>query len=236
MQELKINDLVTLKLENNKTYIYIKGKQFRQCMYLLINSKIDQLEDLLTIDFIDDMANNLDHSLEETHYGIPPEVEFWGHCSNIQIWYENNYDTRLIHSNLAFPLLRELSDAGDLIVKRVFKEEIAKRLECGNFQVITFLIEEGYINYLNREDFLFCMLNDSDAEIIYEIEKELGIVFNIIFDVDIGSGNIIAIIDKDVLSIGFELDKISLKVEKLFEYLAKLNSIKNSYNLSTKKK
>ena len=35
---------------------------------------------------------------------ITPKQEFWAHCSNLQTWNENYYDTRLIHTNLAFPL------------------------------------------------------------------------------------------------------------------------------------
>jgi hypothetical protein len=49
----------------------------------------------------------------ETSTNIPPEIRFWAHCSNLETWGENNYDTRLIHSNLAFPLLKKLTEAGD---------------------------------------------------------------------------------------------------------------------------
>ncbi len=148
MQEFKVNDFLTLKLESNKTIIYVKGKQFQQCMYLLINKKLDELEDLMILDSVDDMVYNLDHSLEKNHDKIPPEVEFWGHCSNLQVWYESDYDTRKIHSNLAFPLLKELSDAGDVIAKRVFKEEIVKRIESGNINTIQYLLAEYYLNFL----------------------------------------------------------------------------------------
>ncbi len=225
MQEFRVNDFLTLKLENNKTYIYIKGEQFRQCMYLLANKKVDELEDLLTLDSVDDMVDDMDHSLAENSDEIPPETEFWGHCSNLQVWYENDYDTRMIHSNLAFPLLKELSDAGEVIAKKVFREEIAKRIESGNFQVITFLIEEGYINYLNREDFLFCILNHSDADIIYKLEEELDIVFNVSLSINDSLSNSISIENKNVVDINFEFNKISQKVENIFECLAKLKNL-----------
>ena len=51
---------------------------------------------------------------------ITPEQEFWGHRSNIQAWVECEYDTRLLHSNLSFPLLKALSDAGDPKAKAIF--------------------------------------------------------------------------------------------------------------------
>ncbi len=225
MKEFKVNDLLTLKLENNKTIIYVEGKKFRQCMYLLVNKKVDELEDLLTLDSVDEMVDYLDHSLEENYDEISPEVEFWGHCSNFQVWYENDYDTRMIHSNLAFPMLKELSDTGDLIAKRVFKEEIAKRIESGNYQVITFLIEEGYINYFNREDFLFCILNHSDAEVIYELEKELDIILNVTLNRDDYLANSILIENKNVGGIGFKLNKIMHKIENVIRYLLKLKNL-----------
>lgn len=67
---------------------------------------------------------------------ITPEEEFWGHCSNLQAWVENNYDTRLLHSNIAFPLLKKLTEAGDPNTNKVFKEEIARRFESGFMPVI----------------------------------------------------------------------------------------------------
>jgi len=91
------------------------------------------------------------------HYGrideIPPEVEFWGHCSNLQVWAENDYDTRLIHSNLAFPLLLKLSNAGDPVARKVFKEEIVKRFLSGHPSVMRFLFEEDYLNFLSDDEY-----------------------------------------------------------------------------------
>ncbi len=52
---------------------------------------------------------------------ILPIKEFWGHCSNLQAWAEYGYDTRLLHPNLAFPLLEKLATVGDPIAKKVFK-------------------------------------------------------------------------------------------------------------------
>jgi len=57
-----------------------------------------------------------------------------------------------LHRNLAFPLLKELVNAVDPIAKKIFKEEIAKRIESGNLTVITYLLIEGYLRYLNKEE------------------------------------------------------------------------------------
>ncbi len=44
--EYKINEFLSVKLENNKTYIYVQGKKFLQCKYLLLNIKPEILYDI----------------------------------------------------------------------------------------------------------------------------------------------------------------------------------------------
>ncbi|MFW9973558.1 MAG: hypothetical protein ACFFDF_25485, partial [Candidatus Odinarchaeota archaeon] len=90
--------------------------------------------------------------LHENH-DITPEQEFWGHCSNIQAWVEHGYDTRILMSNISFPLLRELVKAGDPEARKVFKEEIALRLESGYPSVVQYLLNQGYLNYFNASEF-----------------------------------------------------------------------------------
>ncbi len=106
---------------------------------------------------------------------IDPETEFWAHCSNLQAWHENEYDTRLLHSNLAFPLLKKLTEVGDPLARKMFKEEIALRLESGHPSVVIFLIAEKYIDFLDRKDFLLSILDEKDALNILKIEKSLKI-------------------------------------------------------------
>lgn len=132
--EFKVNDFITLKLErvdgNVETVIYVAGKRFRQCKFLLLEIPVNEIQSFDDIVSIDEAAEKLDHSQERGDFyerKIPAEIEFWGHCSNMQVWYEHDYDTRLLHSNLAFPLLKKLTNVGDHLARRVFKEEIAKR-------------------------------------------------------------------------------------------------------------
>ena len=63
----------------------------------------------------------------------------------MQVWYENNYDTRLLHSNFSFPLLKKLSEVGDLLAKKVFKYEIAQRFMNGSFTTRFYLYFQGYL-------------------------------------------------------------------------------------------
>jgi len=153
-EEFKVNDFITLKLEKGKTIIYINDKKFLHCKYLLIDIPINKIKDFDDINSIDEVSDKLDHSLEEGRFyqNVPIEMEFWGHCSNLQTWVENQYDTRLLHSNLAFPLLKKLTDVGDPMARRVFKDEIALRMVSGYKGVITYLIQENYLEYLNEEE------------------------------------------------------------------------------------
>lgn len=160
MNEFNINEYITLRLENEETVIYINDKRFLVCKYLLINIPIDQKEYFAEMQSIDEVSDTLGKSLEPTldlngvphrRNELPPEVEFWGHCSNLQAWYENNYDTRLLHSNLAFPLLRKLTEVGDPIAKAIFQEEICQRFESFYPSTIKYLLTGGFINFLTEE-------------------------------------------------------------------------------------
>jgi len=150
--EFKINDFLSLKLEKGKTNIYVKHKLFQQCKFLMLTIPIGLLESSDEISSIDEAESVLDHSLEGGIYEISPEVEYWGHCSNMQVWYENNYDTRLLHRNLAFPLLKSLTDVGDPLARKMFKEEIARRYSSNHETVKLFLTVEGYLGYLDKEE------------------------------------------------------------------------------------
>ncbi|MHA1275300.1 MAG: hypothetical protein ACTSVV_03280 [Promethearchaeota archaeon] len=182
--EFKINEFLTLKLENNETNIYVLGKLFRSCTFLLLNIPIEKVSTFDMIDSIDEAADKLDHSMESLSDTkriklIPPEVEFWGHCSNLQVWYEHNYDTCLLRSNLAFPLLKALADAGDPLAKRVFKEEITKRFDSGYPPIVNYLIEERYHQYLTRKELLYSLLIPEEAKIIEELDDFLNIIVDI---------------------------------------------------------
>jgi len=186
MKEFKVNEYITLKLEDGETNIYVKGKLFDQCKYVLLRNTSSGLENTLeSVESVDELAEQMDHSLEERldhsleedkieSINIPLETIFWVHCSNLQVWAENDYDTRLIHSNLAFPLLKRLSKLGDPIAKSIFRKEIIKRLESGYENTIEFLIQDNYHKYLTKEQYAYSIL-DEDAEILLEIEAILGI-------------------------------------------------------------
>ncbi|MEX2757571.1 MAG: leucine-rich repeat domain-containing protein, partial [Candidatus Sigynarchaeota archaeon] len=72
---------------------------------------------------------------------LSPAEEVLAHASNLQAWVENDYDTRLLHANIAFPLLKELARAGDEKATRVLDAEIETRLRSGNQVTRQFILE-----------------------------------------------------------------------------------------------
>ena len=82
MKEFKINEYITLKLEEEiideeedlketRTNIYINGERFRQCSFLLIEIPIEEISSLKEISSIDEAEEKLDTSMEEgSHLGF----------------------------------------------------------------------------------------------------------------------------------------------------------------------
>ena len=153
-KEFRINNYITLKLEGVRTNIYIKGEIFRYCKGLFILNP--ETKSTLEITSIDEIADRFDGVWEEEDFeleDIPlsPKEMFLGHCSNLQAWVEHDYDTRILRSNLAFPLLKKLSDEGVPRAHIKLQEQILKRFQCGYFSVVIYLIEEKYHKLLEKE-------------------------------------------------------------------------------------
>jgi hypothetical protein len=147
----KINDLVDLRLINNKTHIYIKNKPFIICAHLLINIPLNDIQRYDKVGSIDQVIES-SRSTEYFQCNITPDEEFMGHCSNIQAFFESGLNTDILHTNIAFPLLKKLVKLKFEPARRVFKEEIAIRFNEGTYNSRLFLRSGGYLNYLNKEE------------------------------------------------------------------------------------
>jgi len=183
----RVNEFLTLKLEKTssrgmETNIYVAGTMFRHCKYLLINVNLDEVEKYDNIKSIDEATESLnavssmdevtpslngvlehtiDSSVKESKFDITPLEEFKGHSSNLQVWYENDYDTTILHSNLALPLLYALYVAGEPKAKTVFKEQMSKRLKLNEPNVV-FTIIDKYLKSFKKEE-LEAILHDNDS-------------------------------------------------------------------------
>lgn len=159
---VKLNEFITLKLEHGHSNIYVKDKIFTQCKYLLFNIPVDELKEYDEIQSIDEAEKILNDSMHGKHakeFNIDPKEEFRAHCSNLQAWVENNYNTQILHRNIAFPLLRALVKAGDPQAKNNFKNELAYRLESNDIIVTKYLIMNNYLDDLSNDELAMVIEN-----------------------------------------------------------------------------
>lgn len=189
MLEFEVNELITLRLEDGKTNIYFNGRLFRQCKSIILNIPKSHFKDLDDIKTINEAVERLHKSSAGRNFPsvtsiiIPPEVEFWGHCSNIQAWAEHNYDTSILDYRLSFPLLKKMTLAGDINARRRLKSEVVKRMESGSISVIFFLLLESYLTFFNKEEesvlweLIFKKLESSLEQIFQKGEFQSTITF-----------------------------------------------------------
>lgn len=104
MKEFKINKYITLKLigiKHKETIIYVDDEEFMQCKYLLIINPHEKRiqKEIRSIDEAKELIRqDLEKQLNPIDLGITPEDEFWGHCSNLQVWVENDYNVSFARS------------------------------------------------------------------------------------------------------------------------------------------
>ena len=224
--EFTINEFLSLRLESDFTEVYVAGKLFQQCKFLLLEIPVKDVTSLDNVKSIDEAAQELGHELEPSDESsrvdkIPPETEFWGHCSNLQAWYENDYNTKLLHSNLAFPLLKKLTEAGDLLALKVFKDEVANRYNSGIESVRKFLESGNYLRFLTKEEFYSLIDTSDEYEALIELESSLAVKRD---HVDVRNGHIVK------LSVSSrKLDELP-EILTQFEYLEELNVAGNLFN------
>jgi len=174
-KEFHINQFLSVHLEDGQSIIYIAGQRFIQCKHLLLDIPTTKINNFDEIDSIDEAAEKMvifsERNMKRAE--ITPEVEFWGHCSNLQTWYEHNYDTRLLHSNLAFALLGKLAEVGDPHAKKIFKSELIMRYESGTDRTREFIERSGALKYFSMEERLTLMVNTEDLIALTEFAEEI---------------------------------------------------------------
>ena len=147
--KFKVSKYLSLKLkEDGETIIKVNGKDFIICKALLFQIPVENIELYDESESIDEIVESVEILEDE----ISQETEFWGHCSILEGWYKEDYKTELLSYHIAFPLLKKLTEAGDPKAKRVFKQEIAKRYESGFPAVVEYLVQGGYLNYLDTDE------------------------------------------------------------------------------------
>lgn len=63
-QEFKVNEFITLKLERGMTNIYVKGKLFRQCGFILLNIPVEKISAFDEIESVDEIVEKLEKMID----------------------------------------------------------------------------------------------------------------------------------------------------------------------------
>ena len=156
--EAKINEYITVKLINKKTVIFVDDKEFMQCKFLLFTLDPNNINDYDEVESLDEAKEIYDKSMEGydglgSRFKINFMTEFWGHCSNLTVWAENNYDSKLLEKTLAFPMLQELARVGDKKAIENLKFEVAERFESGSNNTRQYLINQDFLKHFSKEEF-----------------------------------------------------------------------------------
>jgi len=171
MKEFVIDNHITLRLIKRgslKTIIFVDGEEFMQCKYLLIINPQEK-EAQKEIKSVDEasklLVRDLERELKPIDLGITPEQEFWGHCSNLQVWVENNYDQNIIHTNLGLPLLKKLAENGVPKAKSKFREVVIETFEKRRIKKILYLFEGEFFKFFNYEEYkeLYHLFSDASS-------------------------------------------------------------------------
>lgn len=98
MNEFVVNEYLSLRLEKGKISIYVNDEKFIQCKYIIFDIPIGASNDdeCKSIDEYIEHYKRFEAETREKAKKLPPEVEFWGHCSNLHYWYLQSYDTNII--------------------------------------------------------------------------------------------------------------------------------------------
>lgn len=216
-----LTDQLEVRIDDDeRVRVYVSGEELELCSQVMTNMQIKG-KDVLTVNSVDDLTPAF---YSQDSYKLSPDTIYFVYCSNLQAWVENNYDTKLLSKNIAFPLLRELVNIGEVDIQ-FLKKEIMQRFRQGGDELREFLEIEGFLDdYLTREE--FWDLFPPEALILQKIEKLLNKKFRFVLNpdtVDGGADLQFSIIPENkyfVLIINtFEVEDHLIEIIKLFKNL-----------------
>jgi len=159
---VQVSEHLDLFYFDDKVHVAVNGKEVLTCAFLVASvsasdeaiSSIDELTNVEGVRVIEgESANDL----------LSPEEQLVAHASNLQAWVENDYDTHLLHSNIAFTLLKKLSEAGDDNARRVLEGNIDERIRDGNSSTRVAIILN--CNNIITEEQVGILLADTDPAV-----------------------------------------------------------------------
>jgi hypothetical protein len=181
--KIVINDLVDLIWEG-KPVIFVAGRRFNQCSFLAVTvppeklHEVGSIDDMVslpearTLEGIRDVDEYL-HEVDDLEPGehVTEETIMQAHASNLIAWVENDYNPGILNTNLSFPLLKKLAEAGDKKAERVLKSEIRDRVLNGSYLSRMAMAELG-MNELFDAETLTALAKDADPDVRFEAAKD----------------------------------------------------------------
>ena len=152
-KEFKINNYITLKMENTNINLYVKNELFPYHNYVLYLAIPEE-----GINFLK-QTNQFDHTVEKicpspkryccsANYSCESVFEKYG--SILQIWVRNKYNMQLIPWPLALPLLKKLAEIGDITAKNALLKGITTYYMNNESNVMKFVLDFGYLSIFTK--------------------------------------------------------------------------------------
>ena len=201
IKEIVINDLLSVALfKDGKVHACVAGKPVIQCVHVFITAAPDDKisTEIECIDQAIKMVRNTSEVNDGAWTGesttIDADTALMGHASNIQAWAENDYDSRILVTAVAHPILEALKKAGDITAARKYYSSIAERWVQGNRASRKALIEFNNIDIsvlgIICDDDGKPLFPDVDAGDVYNLTHEREIYLNGIYGSPIITGYI----------------------------------------------
>lgn len=159
--EFRLNQFITLKLIDfgdgiGSTQVYVNGRNFNVSIFSL-KEAYELLHSTKTYCCMDEVHRNLIGNNNRKFSKVDSDTMFWIYCHYIRVWIDNDYDTRLLQMDEAFPILNALYKAGDIKARKVLKIEIVKRFLSGYIPVIVYIISQGYLKFFEFEEIIWLL-------------------------------------------------------------------------------
>ena len=138
IKEFKINEYLKVVLSDIGIDIRFKDRKFLNCYFIPIDLNVKDITSLMEIPPVNEFEafkkfekkfvekhNNVPLSVFHENFNIVPKEDlFWAQCSTLEVWAENDYSSNLLPNDIAFSLLKKLTELGDPQATKLFEKEI----------------------------------------------------------------------------------------------------------------
>jgi hypothetical protein len=193
-------------------------------MFLVINIRPDEGRMLNSIDDFSSIPSSRKmENASGKEFGMDDDQILQAHASNLQGWYENGYDPRLLESTLAFSLLKKLSRL-DNKAKRVLQTEIYNRTVEGTSNTRLAILETVWDMIDDKT--ISVMLSDPDPMVWKRVILHPNIDKNRLID-------FVAVMDyQDRIDISESIN-VDMVLRKIYEFSYNNNETDVLFNVAS---